>query len=111
MPGSRPTGPASDRALPRSWHGESVRSRRWARILVAVTEALAVIVLAWLAWWCWHRGVIVTMRNGVALRRIEGRWWAATTGVATLAGILVVDALRQGVRAVAPHPSRHLAGR
>lgn len=75
------------------------------RALVAVTEVLAVIVLAWLAWWCWHRGVIVTVRDGVALRRIEGRWWAAATGAATLAGVLVLDALRQGVLAVAPGPA------
>lgn len=70
---------------------------------MAVAELLAVALLGWLAWWCWHRGVIVTMSNGVALRRIEGRWWAAATSVATLAGILALDALRQGVLAVAPH--------
>lgn len=66
---------------------------------------LAVSVLAWLAWWCWQRGVIVTVRNGVALTRIEGPWWAAATGAATLAGILVLDALRQGLLAVAPRPA------
>jgi hypothetical protein len=69
-----------------------VRSRRPARILIAAGEALATIVLGWLAWWCWHRGVIVTVRQGVQLSRIDGRWWAAATGVATLAGILALDA-------------------
>lgn len=84
-----------------------MRVRR--RALIAVAEVLAVIVLAWLAWWCWHRGVIVTVRNGVALRRIEGRWWAAATGAATLAGVLLLDAGRRvallgdpPVRATAP---------
>jgi hypothetical protein len=72
-----------------------VRSRRLARILVATGEVLAVIVLAGLVWWCWHRGVQVTMRHGVALNRIEGRWWAIATGAATLAGILLLDAGRQ----------------
>ncbi|HVE95561.1 MAG TPA: hypothetical protein VNA67_01010 [Pseudonocardiaceae bacterium] len=62
---------------------------------VLVAEVLTVVVLVWLTWWCWHRGVIITEHNGVALRRIEGRWWAAATGAATLAGILVLDALRQ----------------
>ncbi|MGH4009164.1 MAG: hypothetical protein ACRDTH_13595 [Pseudonocardiaceae bacterium] len=76
------------------------------RALITVVEVLAAIVLAWLAWWCWHRGVIVTMRDGVALSRIEGRWWAVASGAATLAGILVLDALRQGVLAVAPRPGR-----
>ncbi|MGH3884608.1 MAG: hypothetical protein ACRDRY_13630 [Pseudonocardiaceae bacterium] len=75
------------------------------RALVAVTEVLAAIVLAWLAWWCWNRGLIVTVSNGVALLRIEGRWWAAATGAATLAGILVLNALRQGVLTIAPRPA------
>ncbi len=74
-------------------------------VLVGVIEVLAVTVLAWLAWWCWHRGVIVTVRNGVELHRIEGRWWAAATGAATLAGLLALDALRHGVLAVAPRPA------
>lgn len=72
-----------------------MRSRR--RVLIAVTEVLAVIMLAWLASWCWHRGVIVTVHHGVGLRRIEGRWWAAAAGSATLAGLLMLDALRQGM--------------
>lgn len=81
-----------------------MRFRR--RALVAVAEVLAVIVLAWLTWWCWHRGVIVTVRNGVALRRIEGPWWATATGVATLAGILVLDALRRVALAGRPPSPR-----
>jgi TRAP-type C4-dicarboxylate transport system permease small subunit len=81
-----------------------VRSRR--RALVAVVEVLAVIVLAWLTWWCWHRGVIVMMRNGVALNRIEGRWWAAATGAATLAGILLLDAGRQLTPKASPQHAR-----
>jgi hypothetical protein len=60
-----------------------------------VIEVLAAVVLVWLTWWCWHRGVIIMEHNGVTLRRIEGRWWAAATGAAILAGILVLDALRQ----------------
>ncbi|HEV7451274.1 MAG TPA: hypothetical protein VGO16_07780 [Pseudonocardiaceae bacterium] len=83
-----------------------MRSRRWARALVAAGEVLAASVLAGLAWWCWHRGVIVTPSQGLQLSRIDGRWWATATGVATLAGILALDAGRQGVLAVAPRPSR-----
>jgi hypothetical protein len=75
--------------------GEELWVRLRRRVLVVVTEVLAVIVLAWLSWWCWHRGVIIAEYNGVTLRRIEGRWWAAATGAATLAGILVLHALRQ----------------
>jgi len=63
-------------------------------------EVLAVIVLAGLAWWCWHCGVHVTMRHGVALNRTEGRWWAIATGAATLAGILLLDAGREAILAL-----------
>jgi hypothetical protein len=70
--------------------------RRPLRVAVAVGEVLAAIVLGGFAWWCWHRGVIVTMRRGVALNRIEGRWWASATGAATLAGILLLDVVRRG---------------
>lgn len=65
--------------------------------LVTVAEVLIVIVLTGLAWWCWHRGVNVTMRRGVALSRVEGSWWAAAIGVVTLAGILLLHAGRQVV--------------
>ncbi|MDQ4021924.1 MAG: hypothetical protein M3257_09965 [Actinomycetota bacterium] len=85
-----------------------MRSRR--RVVVVVTELLAVIVLVWLAWWCWHRGMIVAVHHGVALRRIEGRWWAAATAAATLAGILMLDALRQVVLVGAARASRHPSG-
>lgn len=74
-----------------------MRSRLLA--LVAVVEVLTAIVLAGLAWWCWHRGVNITIRRGVALSRIEGSWWAAATGAATLAGILLLDAGREVVLA------------
>ena len=74
-----------------------MRSRRLARALLAVAEVLAAMVLAELAWWCWHRGVNVTMHRGVALSRIEGSWWATATGVAMLAGILLLDAGRKTV--------------
>ncbi|HWR46858.1 MAG TPA: hypothetical protein VN327_04440 [Pseudonocardiaceae bacterium] len=73
--------------------------RRPLRAAAAVAEVLTAIVLAGLAWWCWHRGVNVTMRRGVALSRVEGSWWAAATGAATLAGILLLDAGREAVLA------------
>ena len=68
--------------------------------LVTMAEVLIAIVLAGLAWWCWHRGVNVTMRRGVALSRVEGSWWAAAVGVVTLAGILLLHAGRQVVLAL-----------
>ncbi|MBV9011254.1 MAG: hypothetical protein JO272_04260 [Pseudonocardiales bacterium] len=61
-------------------------------VMATVAEVLAALVLAGLAWWCWHHGVHITMRHGVALRRIEGSWWAAATGMVTLAGLLLLHA-------------------
>jgi TRAP-type C4-dicarboxylate transport system permease small subunit len=92
-----------------SWQGAGVQLTtvprpRLLRVAVVVAEVLAALILAGLAWWCWHRGVIVTVRRGVAMNRIDGRWWAIATGVATLAGILILDAGRQ-VRNFANHAS------
>lgn len=70
------------------------------RALAALAELLAAVLLAGLAWWLWHRGVVVTGQRGVTLHRIEGPWWAGATAVATLAGIGLLDAARQLSRAV-----------
>jgi hypothetical protein len=69
------------------------------RVAAAVGNLLGVVVLVGLAWWCWHRGISVTVRRGVELSRIEGRWWAAATGAATLAGILLLNAGREAIHA------------
>ncbi len=76
-----------------------MRSRR--RVLVVVAEVLVVIALGGSAWWCWQRGVIVTVRRGVAMTRIEGGWWASAVGAVTLAGILLLDAGGRVLRASA----------
>lgn len=68
-------------------------------VLVAVVEVVVVIVLGVAAWWCWQRGVIVTVRRGVAMSRVEGVWWASAIGAATLAGILLLDTGRRVLRA------------
>jgi len=98
------TGDPADQLREVSWQGAGVgfvtsTQRRSPRVVVAVAEVLTAVVLAGLAWWCWHRGVHVTMRRGVALSRVEGSWWAAATGAATLAGILLLDAGREAVLA------------
>ncbi|MFY9807973.1 MAG: hypothetical protein WCC65_02770 [Pseudonocardiaceae bacterium] len=73
--------------------------------LRAVAEVLVAIALGGLTWWCWHHGVVhTTTRRGIALYRIEGRWWAIAVGAAMLAGILLVDAgRRMAVQASGAH--------
>lgn len=68
---------------------------RWLRAAAPAAEVLAAILLGWFTWWCWHRGMIAIVRRGVDMSRIEGGWWATATGVATLAGILLLDAGRR----------------
>jgi hypothetical protein len=71
-------------------------SRRQALpVAVVMAEVVAALLLVALAWWCWHRGVIVTVRRGVAMNRIEGRWWGLATGEVTLAGLVLLDAGRR----------------
>lgn len=72
---------------------------RWLRVAAPIAELLTAILLGCFAWWCWHRGVIVMVRRGVEMNRVEGGWWAVATGAATLAGILLVDAGRRLARA------------
>lgn len=55
---------------------------------------VAVVALGALSWWCWQRGVVVTERDSVTLTRVEGVWWTAATGAATLSGILLLLAVR-----------------
>ncbi|MGH3902775.1 MAG: hypothetical protein ACRDTE_01025 [Pseudonocardiaceae bacterium] len=67
------------------------------RAVAALADVLVAVVLGGLAWWCWQRGVIMSVHEGVQVSRIEGAWWAGATAAATLAGILLLDALRQVV--------------
>src|SRR3978361_2311064 len=78
--------PASWAADPRRgmpWQGAGVgfATWMWPSPLRVVAEVLVAIVLGGLTWWCWHRGVVLTAtRRGIALYRIEGRWWAMAVG-------------------------------
>lgn len=67
-------------------------------------EVLAALVLGLLTWWCWQRGVTVTVQEGVEVSRIEGRWWVAATAAATLAGLLLLHAGRRALLAAYPWP-------
>lgn len=74
------------------------------RVAAGAVQLTAALMLAGFAWWCWRRGVIVTVRRGVAMNRIDGRWWALATAVATLAGILLLDVGRRIRGHAVPRP-------
>ncbi|MGH3671940.1 MAG: hypothetical protein ACRDSH_15120 [Pseudonocardiaceae bacterium] len=77
--------------------GLDVARSRGRRATEAFLEVVIAVVLGGVAWWCWQRGVTVTVRRGVGMSDIEGGWWATATVAATLAGILLLDAGRRAM--------------
>lgn len=62
---------------------------------VAAVEVLLAAVLVAVAVWGWHRGMTPTEAAGTELFRVDGRWWAAAVLLATLAGLVLIDAARR----------------
>lgn len=82
--------------------------RPW-RAIVAVVELLLAGGLVVAAFWAWPKGfhTIVTVTSEgreVVAERIYGNWLATAIGFGALAGLLLVDALRQVVLAVRTRP-------
>ncbi|HEU0088138.1 MAG TPA: hypothetical protein VFQ77_10890 [Pseudonocardiaceae bacterium] len=65
------------------------------RVALVLVEVLVAGALGGLTGWCWRRSTLVTVQDGVDLTRVDGRWWLAATTAATLAGLLLLDALRR----------------
>lgn len=63
-----------------------------------VVEVLLGVALAVVAVELWRRG----SASGRGLPRIDGRWWAGAVGVATLAGILFLNAARRVIALCIP---------
>jgi hypothetical protein len=75
------------------------------RALIAVAELVLIVLLAAAAYWCWGRGIqrfSYPMQSGPPLlaTRYHGNWIAGSIGLVTLAGVLLLDALRQTLLAV-----------
>ncbi|NUT97661.1 MAG: hypothetical protein HOY78_37125 [Saccharothrix sp.] len=75
------------------------------RAIVAGVEVVAVVALAFAVAWCWDRGVLrysypVTDHAPLESTRYLGNWIGAAIGLATLGGVLLLDAGRQVVLAV-----------
>ncbi|MEU0877917.1 hypothetical protein ABZ345_04915 [Lentzea sp. NPDC005914] len=83
--------------------------RRW---LIAAGEIVAIVLLAWLAVWCWNRGVvrlaysIIEGQEPLISTRYHGNWIGTAVGALTLAVILALDAVRQVVLAVRTRPQK-----
>jgi hypothetical protein len=86
-------------------HDAVARSRptnRRPALAVAAVEVLSATVLVALAVRWWYRGMVVTEFAGAQLFRVDGRWWAAAVLGATVAGLLLIDAVRRVVRVPGP---------
>jgi hypothetical protein len=75
------------------------------RALIAIGEVVLVALLVSAAGWCWHRGVLhysypVPDHPPLESTRFKGNWIGASIGLVTIAGVLLLDALRQTLLAV-----------
>lgn len=74
------------------------------RGLIAVVELLLAAAAVWAAVWAWRNGMVTTVQQGtnpdgstvpLEYTRYYGNWIAGAIGFGTLAGVLLLDALRQ----------------
>ena len=75
------------------------------RALIAVVEVVLIVLLAFAAHWCWQRGIQrfsypMDGRPPLVATRYHGNWIGGSIALATVAGILLLDAIRQTVLAV-----------
>ena len=88
----------------RAWPGPRL-NQPW-RAVVAGLEVVVAAVLVIVAVWCWRSGStnVVIPKTGdhpdLVSTLYFGNWLAAAIGLATLAGLLVLNALRQLVLAI-----------
>ncbi|MEU4444325.1 hypothetical protein AB0K14_18720 [Actinosynnema sp. NPDC050801] len=75
------------------------------RAFIAVGEVVLIALLVAAAVWCWNRGVVhysypVPDRPPLESTRFKGNWIGASVGLVTIAGVLLLDAVRQTLLAV-----------
>ncbi|MGM1062565.1 hypothetical protein [Saccharothrix sp. Mg75] len=75
------------------------------RAFVAVGEVVLAVALVALAVWCWQRGILrysypVPDHAPLESTRVKGNWVGAAAGLVLVAGVLLLDAVRQVVLAV-----------
>jgi hypothetical protein len=70
------------------------------RALIAAVEVVLIVLLAFAAHWCWQRGIQrfsypIEGRPPLVATRYHGNWIGGSIALATVAGVLLLDAIRQ----------------
>ena len=76
---------------------------------MAVAELVVAAVAVWFAVWCWHRGIVpivtpVSGQSPAVSSVFVGSWMAGAIGLVLLAGLLLLDAIRQATLALRAGP-------
>ncbi|MCG8915458.1 hypothetical protein L6E12_06620 [Actinokineospora sp. PR83] len=96
------------------WPEPAPAPHRPRRAIVAAVEVVAVAALVGLAFWLWSRGTVagtpIPDRPDLRFEEFDGPFVAGAVAAATLAGLVLVDAVRQVVLAVRTTPKAARAG-
>lgn len=84
------------------------------RALIAIGEVVLIALLVPAAVWCWNRGVVhysypVPDHPPLESTRFKGNWIGASVALVTVAGVLLLDALRQTLLAVRTRGRKQVA--
>ncbi|MCI2417013.1 hypothetical protein MOQ72_06220 [Saccharopolyspora sp. K220] len=91
---------SADAAEPVDYSVGSARLNQPWRAAVAGIEFVVAVGLLLAAWWAWRHGAVTIYLSGPhgavdVVTRSIGSWLAAAVGAVTLAGLLLLDAVRQ----------------
>ncbi|MFT7836296.1 hypothetical protein Q5530_09100 [Saccharothrix sp. BKS2] len=91
---------------------ESPRLHQPKRAFIAAGEVLLGVLLVLAAVWCWQRGVEhhsypVPDHEPLGATRYRGNWIGLAVALSTVAGVLVLDAVRQAVLATRSRRPEH----
>lgn len=81
------------------------------RALIAAGEVVAVVVLGFVAVWCWNRGITylaypIEGREPLISTRYHGNWLGTSVLCVTVAVVLLLDVVRQLVLAARTRPRK-----
>ncbi|KOV80955.1 hypothetical protein ADL03_30710 [Nocardia sp. NRRL S-836] len=81
------------------------------RALIAAAEVVAAVALVLVAVWAWNRGISklaypIDGHEPLISTRYQGNWLGTAVAAVTVAAILLLDAVRQGLLAARTRPGK-----